>query len=325
MATRLFGAGLNGSRRPASGRLRAGVIGDDHSFDDEALGFGWSWDDLAQGYAAGVSALQYNENRVQVTIAPGGVVGAPATVTITPRGSDLVVSNLVKTGAERTPSIEVRRLPRTSRLELRGSIPIGSEPMQLTASVENPTRFFVTALREALIDHGIDVRGAAVDIDDVTDAPIRNDRRSPGARIDRARCRHLMPVPFKFSLNLYEETLLKTMGTAAGAPTFKAGRAVVQSTLQQWGIPPGEIIQVDGSGLSRYNYVTAEALVSVLTHVDRDDKLRGPFEASLPIAGRDGMLAGQLKGTPADGNVRAKNGRDVECSNARRLREHRGR
>jgi D-alanyl-D-alanine carboxypeptidase/D-alanyl-D-alanine-endopeptidase (penicillin-binding protein 4) len=56
------------------------IIGDDNAFDDDELGFGWSWDDLPAGYAAGVSALQFDENRVQVTIEAGASVGAPATL-----------------------------------------------------------------------------------------------------------------------------------------------------------------------------------------------------------------------------------------------------
>ena len=72
----------------------------------------------------------------------------------------------------------------------------------------------------------------------------------------------------------------------------------------------------DGSGLSRYNLVTADAVVSVLAHVYDDDRLRGPYVASLPVAGQAGMLAARMRDTPAEGNAQAKTG---SFSNARAL------
>jgi serine-type D-Ala-D-Ala carboxypeptidase/endopeptidase (penicillin-binding protein 4) len=126
----------------------------------------------------------------------------------------------------------------------------------------------------------------------------------------------------KSSQNLYAETLLKTLGgldeptsRSSSARTDK-GRKIVENILAAWGVAEDSVIERDGSGLSRYNYMTPDALVSVLTHVDRDERLRDAFDATLPIAGRDGTLATRMKGTPAEGRVRAKTG---SMSNVRAL------
>jgi D-alanyl-D-alanine carboxypeptidase/D-alanyl-D-alanine-endopeptidase (penicillin-binding protein 4) len=314
--------------------IRGRVIGDDDLFDDEELGFGWSWDDLFDDYAAGVSALQFNENAAQLTVAPGAHPGDPAAVAVWPPGSGLAIDNKLKTGTAGTStSIAAHRLAGSSRLTLRGSIPAGAAAVTRLVSVDNPTLFTVSALREALIAHGIDVGGPAVDVDDVKDAPLSVDAvplityRSPPLSELAVRL-------MKISQNLYAETLLKTIGltrlpeVSVVSDTCRCGsacrcgasaadgREVVRMTLQAWGVPAESLIQRDGSGLSRYDYVTADALVMILTHVYRDEKLRGPFEASLPIAGRDGTIANRMKGTAAEGNARAKSG---SMSNVRSL------
>jgi D-alanyl-D-alanine carboxypeptidase/D-alanyl-D-alanine-endopeptidase (penicillin-binding protein 4) len=249
------------------------IIGDDNAFDDEGLGFGWSWDDLPDDFAAAVSALQYNENAARLTVAPGPAPGDVAAFAVDPPDTGLTIDNRLLTGADGSAvSIEALRLPGSPRLELRGSVPIGSTPVTRVVSVDNPTLFLVKALRSGLIARGIALR--------------------------------LM----KASQNLYAETLLKTIGAAGGTATGLAGRLLVQTTMQGWGIAPEWLILRDGSGLSRYDYVTPESLVRILEHVAGDDRLRGPFEAALPVAGRDGTLAARLRGTPAEGNVRAKTG-----------------
>ena len=299
-AERLKAAGV----RAIDGR----IIGDDNAFDDEELGFGWSWDDLPEDYSAGVSALQFNENAIRVTIAPGPAIGDSAAISIAPPYSGMTVESHIVTAAADAPSrIEVHRLPGSARLVLRGAVPLGSAAATRDMSVANPTLFFVTALRAALIARGIDVRGPAVDIDDVadhvsaTEGTVVATHQSPPLSTLAVRL-------MKESQNLYAETLLKTLGTASGPATFPAGRTAVQSTLQAWGVAPGELIDRDGSGLSRYDFVTPAALVTILTHIARDERLRGPFEATLPIAGRDGTLQNRMKGTAAEGNARAKTG-----------------
>jgi D-alanyl-D-alanine carboxypeptidase/D-alanyl-D-alanine-endopeptidase (penicillin-binding protein 4) len=308
LAERLFadwaGRLANAGIRTIDGR----IIGDDNTLDDEALGFGWSWDDLPDDYSAGVSALQFNENAVRVTVGPGPGVGDFAAVDANPSDSGLDIRSVVATGAAGSQtSISTRRLPGRSTLELRGSVAFGAAPSTLSVSVDNPTLFFVKALRTALIAHGIDVRGPAVDIDDLPNPPAR----SVGVPLISYTSPPLSTLAtrlMKGSQNQYAETFLKTLGAAAGMPTAARGRAEAQAILQRWGVQPGDLIQRDGSGLSRYDYVTPDALVTLLSHIDRDARLRGPFEAALPIAGRDGSLSNRMKGTPAEGNARAKTG-----------------
>jgi len=292
------------------------IIGDDNAFDDDGLGFGWSWDDLPDGYAAGVSALQFNESQARVTIGPGAALGDPASIALAPDGSGLVITSSLKTAAANTPALVVaRRFPGSSRLELRGSIPLGSAPAVHTMSVDNPTLFFVNALRAALITHGIDVRGPAVDIDEVT-GELPRETAHPLIVYRSPPLTNIAMTLMKISLNFDAETMVKTLGMIRGTPTYAAGLADARSLVERWGVAASDLIMADGSGLSRYNLITPEALVTILTHVDRDDRLREPFEASLPIAGRDGTLSNRMKGTPAEGNARAKTG---SMSNVRGL------
>jgi D-alanyl-D-alanine carboxypeptidase/D-alanyl-D-alanine-endopeptidase (penicillin-binding protein 4) len=176
--------------------------------------------------------------------------------------------------------------------------------------VENPTLYFVTALRRALVAGGIDVRGPAVDIDDLDNPPTHN-AAAPLITYQSPPLSMLATTMMKLSQNLYAETLLKTVGIdSVDHPTGTAegGLASVRSVIDSWNIDPAGMIQADGSGLSRYNYITPETMVAILTHIEHDDRLKSQFEATLPVAGRDGTLENRLRGTSADGNARVKTG-----------------
>jgi serine-type D-Ala-D-Ala carboxypeptidase/endopeptidase (penicillin-binding protein 4) len=306
-AARLFDEWAAALRTRGVQRIMGRIVGDDNAFADEGLGFGWSWDDLPDDYAAAVGALQFNENAVRVTVSPGPAAGDAAGVAVVPPTSALVVRNALATGdAASAVHIDARRLPGSAELELRGSIPQGSAPAVRLVSVDNPTLFFVSALRNALIARGIDVRGAAIDIDDIHDALPRA-VGDPLVTLRSAPLSTLAVRLMKVSQNLYAETFLTTLSASAPA-SGAAGAATARTVLSPWGVAEGGLILRDGSGLSRYDFVTADALATILAHVHKDERLRGPFEASLPIGGRDGTLAVRMKGTPAEGNVRAKTG-----------------
>lgn len=288
--------------------LSGRIIGDDNAFDDEPLGSGWMWDDLAQGYSAGIGPLQINRDAVTLTVTPGAAVGDTAVAELSPDGSGLTLKSEVVTAApDAVPRVRTRRLPGTAILNVSGSLPVGGPAVLRSVAVENPTLYFASSLRAALLSSGIDVRGQAVDIDALSEPPRVDDavplvtHRSPPLTV-------LADTLMKLSQNQYAETLVKTMGAQAGDATFEGGRKVMTELVNSWGVAPSDMFVADGSGLSRYNLITTDALVTVLAHVHRDERLKFPFVTSLPIAGEAGTLAERLKGTRATGVVRAKTG-----------------
>ncbi|HEY7289700.1 MAG TPA: D-alanyl-D-alanine carboxypeptidase/D-alanyl-D-alanine-endopeptidase [Vicinamibacterales bacterium] len=316
---RVFGEWADRLKQLGVRRIGGHIVGDDTAFERRTLGFGWSWDDLPDDYAAGVGALQFNENAVRVLVSPGPAIGSAAAVRVEPPGAGISVTSAARTAAAGSAtSLFTRRLPGQQRLEISGSIALdAAAPAMLDVSVDDGTLFFVEALRRFLIARGIDVRGQAGAMPDgpaavpVPSATLVASHRSPPLATLAIRL-------MKVSQNQYAETFLKTLSVDAGGheATAEGGRRVAQQIFDRWGIDGAGLILRDGSGLSRYDYVTAEALIGILSHVYHDERLRGPFEASLPAAGSDGTLGNRLKGTAAEGRIHAKTG---SMSNVRAL------
>lgn len=286
------------------------IAGDDQAFDEEGLGQGWAWDYLQYGYAAPVGPLQYNENVAALKIQPGTHAGDAALVQLE-GGSGLTLVNRTTTGAPDTPAtIDHRRHLDRPVLEVTGSIPLGSPVLSRNVAVVNPTVFFVQALKEALAARGITVTGDAVDMDDVAvEFAVWPRDVHTIARTESPPLRDIGAVLMKVSHNLYAETLLKATGAIGGAlGTTEAGRAAARAIFDRWGIPADAYVQADGSGLSRYNYVTAEAIATILERMHKEEKHRDSFAATLPLAGKEGTLSTRMRRTRAEGNAAAKTG-----------------
>ena len=166
-----------------------------------------------------------------------------------------------------------------------------------------------SAPRGARWPSGVTVRDGAWDIDDVADAPGPGGRRLIAAP-ESPPLSELAGYFMKVSQNFYGEMLLKALGRQAfGAGFGRAG-------------PPGRARDADGLGRAggRVRACTTaracratttsppSAIVAILTHVWKDERLRGPFVASLPVGGHDGTLEARMRGTPLDGRVHAKTG-----------------
>ena len=115
----------------------------------------------------------------------------------------------------------------------------------------------------------------------------------------------------KPSQNLYTEIILRTLGTTTSTNPNQtnedAGLIVVREFLRQAAARESDLALNDGSGLSRNDLITANATVQLLTFMSKH-KYYAQFRDALPIAGVDGTLRTRMRGTPAEGNLRAKTG-----------------
>ena len=289
-------------------RIDGRIIGDDNAFDDQVLGAGWSWDYLQYGYAAPVGALEFDEDNATLSVRPGPKEGDAAVVELTP-GSGLAIVNRAFTGAAQSAdTIEYSRRLDRAVLEITGSIAADARPLAREVAVVNPTVYFAQALKDGLAARGIPVSGDAADVDDVAGGPDQASRRTL-ATSTSPPLSEIAIVLMKVSQNLYAETLLKAVGAAkSGLGTTEGGRLAARALMTSWGVPERGYVQADGSGLSRYDYVTADMLVTILSRMAKDPRHHDAFLATLPVAGKDGTIASRMKGTRAEANATAKTG-----------------
>lgn len=287
-------------------RINGRIIGDDDAIEEPRPGAMWAWDDL--GYTSGAlfGALNYAENRMLVTVAPGAP-GAPTTVSVAAHAANRPLLNRSTTGA-RDSALLVwpEQRPGESALTIAGSVPSGSRPVSLYVSAGDPTQWFVNALRIELQRAGIEVGGEAVDMDDLPSKPDLSAATIVHVHRSRPLAELARPM-LKDSINLYSEAVLRMSTGTTGGRTNDAALAALKERLVAWGLQPDGLLVVDGSGLSRRDSLAADTLVAVLARM-YDPTGQSPWMSGLPVAGRDGSLAGRLRNTAAESNLRAKTG-----------------
>ena len=316
-ATAVFDEWAAALKSAGISRIEGGIVGDASAFDRRGLGRGWSWDYLQDGYAAPSGALEFNEDVATLSIRPGAKPGDDAALELAP-GTGLGLIHHVVTGeAGSATKIDVERRPDGAWLDVIGSIASDAKPASRDVAVADPTLYFAHACLRALVERGIAVRGLPVARPDPKNvlAPIP---RTVLVESPSPPLREIATTMMKVSQNLYAETLLKAVGAVAsgGIGSADTGIAAAREIFTAWSIPPGTYVQADGSGLSRYDFVTAEMIAALLGRMYKDPRHHDAFVATLPIAGKDGTISTRMKNTRAEGNAAAKTG---SISNVRAL------
>ncbi|WP_254063662.1 D-alanyl-D-alanine carboxypeptidase/D-alanyl-D-alanine-endopeptidase [Granulicella sp. S190] len=319
------------------------VIGDDTVFPWEPYGQDWAIDDAVWGYGAPVSALSITDNQIKVTVTPGELVGAPASVAIEPMVPYYTLDVAVTTGAAKSGStVQMTRAPGSKVLRIYGAIELHGMPDVEEIAIQDPAEYAAIALKGMLEARGIRVGGIAkarhrvlMDTESfsresgvVADAGAK--AGSPQQRIEppddaefgvavtgeeRTLATHAsvplsedVVVTNKVSQNLHAELMLRQLGAARGRDgTIAQGALVVRQFLVSAGIDKDDFVFFDGSGLSGHDLVTPRATARLLQYASGQPWF-AEWKSSLPVGGVDGSLEGRFAKGPLKGKVFAKTG-----------------
>lgn len=288
-------------------RIEGYIICDGSAFSGSPVGGHWPWDDLGNYYGAGAYGLNLHENFYFLDFLQRSELGATPPIQHTrPRLPDLVFVNEVRTAeAGSGDNAYIFGSPYNYVNYVRGTLPAGRGRFTIEGAVPDPPLFAAQQLSNALRQAGIPaalppttVRALGSAYAESTRRTVIDTYRSPPLRaiVERTNYR---------SVNLYSEALLRTLGRELAAEgTATAGLQVLTDYLDDLNLAVGTAQLVDGSGLSPRNFFPPELMARYLLAKAGDDT----FRATIPLAGRTGSLRGALRGTAAEGRLRAKSG-----------------
>ncbi len=280
-----------------------GNIFGDLSFKDSLYwGKGWMWDDDPSFDAPYLSALNLNDNCVEIVVEKNDSLKQPF-VSLYPKTKYVSLKNELSNKANEKFEITRNWLERKNEVIIKGDYPKSIKYTSEFVNVLEPAKYFLTVFSEILDSNSIKFTGN-IELQKFPDqiTLLNSFSRKYSDIIDNLN---------KTSDNLSAEmTLLAMAEKFYGKPAnAKNGIKVISRMIELIGLNPEDYRIVDGSGVSHYNVVTAELLSSILKYFYKErPELYEILYNSFPIAGVDGTLEKRMQKTIAENNVHAKTG-----------------
>ncbi|MBC23690.1 MAG: D-alanyl-D-alanine carboxypeptidase/D-alanyl-D-alanine-endopeptidase [Phycisphaerae bacterium] len=259
------------------------LIIDDRVFERIRVHPDWPSDQLNRRYCAEVSGLNFHLNVMHFFPTPGST--RPSFARHVPDARWIRYENKAtsRKGPKDKQTVWIARAPGGNLFQMRGNVRSASvEPVPVT--ITDPSMFMGRLLAQQLGDAGITVRTVRKSRMDeaVTGTVVGSVIRTP-IRTSLRRCN-------TDSQNLHTESLLKRADAQARqAPgSWEGARETITRVLEnRIGRELAAQVRLsDGSGPSRSNRITTDAMTAWLASLYRDTSIRDAFVESLATAGK---------------------------------------
>ncbi|MDR1897857.1 MAG: D-alanyl-D-alanine carboxypeptidase/D-alanyl-D-alanine-endopeptidase [Prevotellaceae bacterium] len=243
--------------------IKGKIFVDDSYFNGEyrtgeSVNASWEWEDIGSYYGSGVHGLNFFENTFTAKIVCTEASGInlrmeyPYTEVIMPE----VVSDIVVIHKDSLPEIFSFSSPASDSYLIRGKIPASGKEISLNCALQNPAVAFEFWLRNYLISNNISV----YDTDSLSGV-----ERHLIAEIESPPLSKIAEYANYVSNNLFADAVFKNISkTINGTATFSASAETMIELLKNQKLNTQNIRIIDGSGLSRHNYVTANFMCDYL-------------------------------------------------------------
>lgn len=254
----------------------------DFAFDSVRYGAGWQFNNLARGYMAPVSSFILNNNAPWVKIFKIG--GGSERVAIFP---GTVFFKVQRVGGRSYKLYDYIRGD-TVITVIEGDV--GKQVFTLR-SIQAPDKFFAEQVDSLLKFLSIKTKCIKV----ISEVP--NGCKLDTVYVHESRPAYVLLMDFlKYSLNIYGEAFLKTLGRElfGGKGSYEKGIQAVDSFLKVSDLLD-HFKPADGSGLSRYNMATPRGFAMLLYYHYKNFRYFPEFASLLAISGTDGTLQKNYK------------------------------
>jgi len=280
-------------------RIEGHVIGDVSMKDSLYWGSGWVWDDTPQDFQPYLTPLMFSKGYVSVTATPA-TNGRSAVLHVRPESSFYQVVNQTTSRSSGSNSFSITRnwIGGGNQIVATGNV---TSPVTKTVNIIHTPDFFMSTFLERLKAKKIEA-----------DSCSYGEYSGEGELIASTShsLEQVMRRALKKSDNLSAEAMFYNLGAKRSGSKYigtKESIGAISAQMVKAGLNPRDYRIADGSGVSLYNYTTADAEVQMLKYAYKQPTYT-IFYSALPIAGIDGTLRSRMKGTLARDNVHAKTG-----------------
>ncbi len=291
--------------------IEGGVIADGSFFSYELVPATWSWGDIGNYYGAGVSGLSVNDNSVSLLYRSGKNVGDSTSINcMEPYVPEIYFINDVISSKTKRDEAYIFGAPYSNIRYARGEIPLKVEDFKVKASIHDPTYFVAFELESYLHKLGIGIKKGATTIRRLKQ--MNQSIEYKGNEFYEYSSENLSSIinwTNLISNNLFAEHIHRAIGNFinGNSTAFSSSNSIINFWGSK-GLNTTGFYMNDGSGLSRYNALSASFLVDVLCYMKKKSNFYSILYNSLPIAGKSGTLKSFGRGTVLEGNLSAKSG-----------------